>query len=254
MTILPSRNVIPGNRTVIPVNCYSGLILLLPDQLPPRLEFDRGLMPLERIGVSDPLANEQENYAAKSRSSRYRIRKQKRTELEAVCGKPVRVLQWDGPFPAKFMTEDMWQEQLEVDVQKGFDENLSKRQKRTHTITGEKKQQELAKQYQFTPTVHQLSCGAFIRLSDKLPYILQMYPGINEWRIQYDGAGGGVTQVVISPITRNTTSDLSPTNVWRLGLWRGKEVDCLEEYIKESHLCEDLSDFLQDNPDARCFK
>ncbi len=161
------------------------------------------------------------------------------------------MLRWNGPVPSQFMTEEAWENQLEVDVRKGLEEGLSKQQKRANTCTGEKRQQELAKLYQFTPTVHQLSCGAYVRLSDKLPYVQKLYPSIKEWRIQYDAAGRGVTQVVISPITHNVTADLSPTNVWRLALWKGKESDCFEEYVEQSNLGEDLSEFLKHDPDAR---
>jgi len=142
------------------------------------------------------------------------------------------------------MTVAEHQNRLQEEVRQSFESKLTQQQARVHTTCSERSRTEMARNYAFTPPVYELTSGAYVKLLDKMEYVSQLYPGIKEWRLQFDAAGAGVTQVVISPITRNVTQDLSPMNVWRLALWKGGESAGLTEYMEKSDLEREISQFV----------
>jgi len=200
---------------------------------------------LETSAVEFHQQNALDDFNSYSKSQRQRIHNQIRKKTEDEAGEE-QVIRWKGPLILSSVRKSSVNNQLDQDVRKILETNMNKKQAQKLTTTGEKPQQLLKSDLRFNPQVYPLEkFGACMVLTEKMQLVSQLFTGVSWWRLQFDTAGSGITTVAVSPITLNTTQDLSPMNLFQVATWLGAEKVGLDRYMEVSNLKVDIEKLVE---------
>jgi len=135
-------------------------------------------------------------------------------------------IKWDGDDVQEVQVGAKNSEKIADDARKAHKYNLTKAQRRGVLKNEHAVQECITHIRSLLPTTSLQTQGACVSLLQKVRVLVQLYPGVVDWRLHWDGSGAGYTSVAVSPILGEQAQDLSPRNLWLVALWHAWKGDC----------------------------